>query len=179
MSAHDARQTDLLAARATALARPVDELQDQDALELLLLAVGQQRVALPVEAVLEVRTPGPVAQVPGSNGVLVGLVSEHGDPLAVASLDALLELPSSARPEDQWVVVLDHPTALLGLLVDLAVDIITVQHNALTVPAQPDGLVRALLPDGTLLLEAAALLRDPRLSLTPSHPMKEATWHDR
>lgn len=171
-------EAELLAARAVELARPLGEQQESDALELLVVAVGDQPVAVAVQDVRAVRPPGPVAQVPGSTGILTGLVGGSGEPLAVAALAALLDLPVTRSPSEQWVVVLDSPTAPLGLLADTALDVVTVAARELRAPTDPGGLTRGLLPDGTVVLDTGALLRDSRLSLPLPDQTEEPPWHE-
>jgi purine-binding chemotaxis protein CheW len=166
----------LLARRARDLARPLDDQQDRSNLDLLLVAVGEQQVALAVEDVRGVRPPGAVSHVPGGQGALVGLAGGHGDALAVAALSHLLALPGTRPAHEQWVVVLEHPSAPLGLLVDAALDIVSVHETELRPPSDPGVLIRALLPQGALVLDTPALLRDPRLSLRATDPAEETPW---
>jgi chemotaxis signal transduction protein len=162
----------LLAARAAELARPFDAPQE-DGVDLLVLVVSDQRVALPVEAVRAVRSPGPVARVPAGGSALVGMIGEQGEALPVAPLAALLGLPPDAATDQQWVVVLDHPAEPVGLLADLAVDIVSVRQADITSAVEPGGLTTGLLADGTVLLDPGAVLHDPRLTVAPSDPTKE------
>lgn len=162
----------LLAARAAELARPLDE-QDADSLDLLLLAVGDRQVAVPLKHVRAVQLPGPVAQVPGSSGALAGMAAGHGAVLPVAGLAALLGLPDQRPADEQWVVVLHDPDAPVGLLVDRALDVVTVATDQLSSSPDESGLVQALLHDGALILDIPALLRDPRLWLSPRDPTEE------
>lgn len=166
----------VLAVRAAELARPLDGEQETDTLELLLVTAGAQQVAIPVQDVREVRPPGPVAQVPGSTGALVGVVGGHGEPLAVASLTALLGLPLTLLAAEQWLLVLDHPRAPLGLLADAALDVVRVGQAELSAPTDPGGLTRALLPGGAVVLDTVALLRDPRLSIPVPDQTEESPW---
>lgn len=170
-------EQDLLLARAVELARPLADDSDGRTVDLLVLRVGDQRVAVPLEDVCEVRPPSPLARVPGCNDVLLGLVGGHGDALAVAALGRLLAIPGAAPPDRQWVAVLTHPTAPLGLLADTADDIVMVGRDELSAPPDSHALVHALAPDGTVVLDIVALLRDPRLSLHAHHPTKEHSWH--
>jgi purine-binding chemotaxis protein CheW len=164
----------VLQARAAELARVVEDRQD-DRVALLVLDVGGQQVALPVEALREVRAPAAVLQVPGTSPELAGLTGGHGAALAAASLAGLLGLATAVPPDAQWLAVLDHPLAPLGLLVDAAVDIVAVERADLSPAPSADGLVVGLVPGGALVLSAAALLQDTRLFLAPSHPTKEPT----
>lgn len=165
----------LLAARKTELARPLDEQQD-DLLDLLVVTVAEHTVAIPVTSVREVRPPGHLAQAPRSNGVLAGVVGGHGDALAVASLAALLGFSTAVPVAEQWVAVLDHPIAALGLLVDEAVDIVNVRSAELSAPSDTRSLVAAVVPDGALVLDIVALMDDPRLFLSSPDPIEELSW---
>ena len=168
----------LLAARAAELGRAPDAGRRDGSVDMLVLRVAGQQVAVPVADVRAVRPPGPLAQVPGTDAVLAGLVGGHGEVLAVASLAGLLGLTSTVPAHEQWVAVLDHPTAPLGLLADDAVDIVTVGTAGGAEPADPGGLVASILRDGSLVLRTDAVLRDPRLTLTSAEPTKELPWHD-
>lgn len=164
----------LLSARAAELARPLeDEVQAGATVDLLVIAVGGQHLALPVDTVRAVRPPGPVAHVPAGTSALAGMVTEQGGALPVAFLATLLGLPVTATAAEHWVIVLDHPSAPVGLLADAAVDIVPARHADIRAPAETDGPVAGLLPDGSILLDAPALLRDPRLSLAPPDPTEE------
>lgn len=150
----------LLDARAAELARPARKDSDGGSWELLVVSVSDVQVGIPVEHLREVRTPGHVTRMPGSNGVLVGLVGGHGGALAVASLARLLGLPSALPPDEQWVAVLDDPSAPLGLLVDAADGLATVAAADLSWQADTGGLVMARMPDGVLVLDPAVALAD-------------------
>lgn len=167
----------LLLARAVELARPVADDAGDRTVDLLVLRVGDQRVAVPLEGVREVRPPSPLARLPGCTDVLVGLVGGSGEALAVAALAGLLAIPGAAPPDRQWVAVLHHPPAPLGLLADTADDILTVGRDELSAPPESHALVTALAPDGTFVLDLVALLRDSRLSLHAHHPTQEHSWH--
>lgn len=167
------RDLALLSARAVELARPLDELQEDGTIDLLVLVVGRQHLALPVESVRAVRPPGPVARVPAGTSALAGMVTEQGNALPVAFLATLLGLPVTAAAAEHWTVVLNHATAPVGLLADAAVDILTARRADVRPPAEQGGLVAGLLPDGAIVLDAPALLRDPRLSVALPHPTEE------
>lgn len=175
MIQREATDESVLVARAAQLARPLDEQRDEQVLDLLVLTVSGQRVAVSLEQVSEVRPPTTFARVPGAHELLPGLVGGRGDALAVVSLAALLGLAASTPPGEQWVTVLRDPAAPLGLLVDNALDIVSVGSNSLTEPPDDDGLVEAILDDGSLVLDTVALRRDPRLRLSASDTNEGAT----
>jgi chemotaxis signal transduction protein len=169
----------LLASRAVELAEPLEDEADAGTIDLLVLAVGDQQVAVRLQDVRAVRPPGPVTLVPRTGEALAGVVGGYGEVLPVAGLGALLGLAPALPPEQQWVVALDDPAAPLGVLADAAVDIIAVRPEDLSQPSDSASLVAALLPDGTVVLDAAGLLSDPRVSFPPPDPTEEPSWRDR
>ena len=175
-NAADARE--LLEARAAELARPANEDSDGGSLDMLLVTISDRQIGIPVERLREVRTPGHVTRMPGSNGVLVGLVGGYGGAFAAASLAGLLGLPTSLRPEEQWVVVLDDRSAPLGLFVDAADGLLSVAAADLNRQPESGGLVMARAPGGTLVLDPTAILSDTRTFCTPPRPMKGLPWED-
>ena len=168
----------LLAHRAGELARPDDDGHDTDPVDVLVVTLGGQPVALPVDVLREVRPPTPIAPVPGDGAVVVGVAGGHGEPLVLASLRTLLGQGPGPAPTEQWVVVLDHPGEPVGLLVDSADDIVTLDRRDLRVPPRTSALVAAVTDDGALLLDTSALLADPRLRLAPRpEPTEMTSWH--
>lgn len=174
----DTRGLALLAARAADLARPLQQGHATDSVDVLLATVGGQPVAVAVESLREVRPPTPLAPVPGTSAVLVGIAGGHAEALVVASLAALLGLTSTVASTGQWVVVLDDPAAPVGLLVDTADDVVSVDRQDLSPPPESTALIAALAPGGVLVLDPRALLGDPRLFLTRPDPTEAHSWQD-
>lgn len=162
-----------LRARARTLARPVQEQGTRGA-DHLLVSVGAARLAIPLSALRQTVAPGPLTRLPGLPPELLGIRSLRGDIVCLADTAALLGSPASAEPAEQHVVVLEDASPL-GLLVDAVVGL---QHldPELVHPPPPSGPATATLPallagvttDGTLLVDTAALLVDPRLRLSAS-----------
>lgn len=168
----------LLTARAADLARPLQHRRTGTSLELLLATLGDQRVALPAQALREVRPPTPLAPVPGTSEVLLGIAAGHAQALAVASLAALLGVASAAPSTVQWLLVLDDATAPVGLLVDSVDDVVSVDGQGLGPPPEGSALIAGLAPDGALVLDIPALLGDARLFLDARpEPTEADSWH--
>lgn len=173
-----ARAESRLDARAGELARPDDDGLGGHPIDVLLVTVGGQLIGLPVDALREVRPPTTFAPVPGAGTVLVGVIAGHGEALPVASLSTLLGLTPAPPSIQQWVVVLDDTAAAVGLLVDTANDIVSLDSEGLSPPPRDSVLIAAVAHDGVLVLDAAALLADPRLFHAAQRDSTEVSWHD-
>lgn len=123
---------------------------------VLMVRLDDLRLALPLDAVVEVLPAMACTPLPGAPQVVVGVANLRGEPLAL--LDLRTRLGGEVRephPDDHVVVCrvadrlvgvwLDHVTGLDEVAVD---DLVTV-----TEVAQADHVEGvALLPDGTVLV---------------------------
>jgi chemotaxis signal transduction protein len=174
-----ARDLAVLASRAADLARPLEQERATASVEVLLATVGGEQVAVPVEALREVRPPTLLAPVPGTSPALVGIVGGRGEALVVASLATLLGLASPVAPTGQWVLVLDDPAAPVGLLVDTVGDVVSVDSQDLSSLRESSALIAAVGPGGVLVLDIPAVLGDPRLFLSArTDPTEANSWQD-
>jgi chemotaxis signal transduction protein len=162
-----ARTDEVMAARAAALARPVTADDTQDTVEVVTVEVqGGASFAIEARHVREVMRNDNLRRLPGGSGALLGLVPTRGEVVPVADLGALLGLcpPSPARP---MVVVLDHESAPLGLLVDGVTQVAMWRRSAVRSVTHAVALTRDFTvgvgPADTTLLDGEALLEDTRL----------------
>lgn len=124
---------------------------------LLVVDVDGHRCALPADVVVEIHPAVQLARLPDAPEVVVGMVNRRGRPLPVLDLRRRLGLPGrSLRPEDR-LVVLALPGREVALLVDAAVDMLTVPAEAIdeavtgaAEAARSSGV--AVLPDGLLVI---------------------------
>lgn len=178
--ADDDRTARLLADRAQALARPAAPERAPGS-QLLVVEVGRQRVAVAVQDIREVVTPGHVTALPGAPTQLAGVRGLRGDVVCLADAAGLLARSPAHRPSEQHVVVLED-VAAVGLLVDAVLDLVHVDDRDVgrSPPASDplvDRLVSGMLPDATLVLDARAVLSDPRLSLDPEPAPRPPEGH--
>ena len=131
---------------------------------LLTVDVGEHRCGLRVEDVVEVHAAVRVDLLPGAPDPVVGVVNRHGQPLPVLDLRRRLGLPTRPARADDRLVVVRMPDREVGVLVDAAVDVVTVPAATLD-EAVATGTGAALslgvvvLPDGLLVvLDTAAFL---------------------
>jgi chemotaxis signal transduction protein len=172
------RREDVMAARAAALARPVADEETHDSVEVVTLEVsGAANFAIEARHVREVMRNDHLRRLPGGAGALLGVVPSRGEVVPVADLGALLGLcpPSRSRA---MVVVLDHETAPLGLLVDGVEEVAVWRRSAVRSVTQAAALPRddavGVGPAHTAVLDGEALLNDDRL-FAPSPRAVHAT----
>lgn len=125
-----------------------------DPADYLVVRVGDELYALPGAAVREVtrwRAPTPV---PGSPPVIPGIISQRGLVLPVVDLRIALGLPAGPAERATRLVVAQHDTVDLALLVDAVIDLAPLPPAAL---AQPPA---ALDPARIRLLSAVARYGD-------------------
>lgn len=154
--------------RARRLAR--SEEHERPGVEHLLVSVAGVRLAVPLTALRQTVAPGPVTGLPGLPAELSGVRPLRGEIVCLADTAALLGGQAAHEPGGQHVVVLegDRP---LGLLVDEVQDLIHLESSELH-PAPPAATEFAVLAGvtsaGVLVLDAPAVLADPRLDLSAS-----------
>ncbi|OJH35990.1 chemotaxis protein CheW [Cystobacter ferrugineus] len=86
--------------------------------EHLCFSRGTGEYALPVECLREVRPRGHVARVPGASPVVVGVFQFRGELLSAHDLAGWREPGPGARTRGEWLLVVEHGGARLGLLAD-------------------------------------------------------------
>ena len=172
------RLDDVMAARAAALARPVEADDVHDTVEVVTVEVsGGASFAIEARHVREVMRNDHVRRLPGGAGALLGVVPTRGEVVPVADLGALLGQcpPSLTRP---MVVVLDHESAPLGLLVDGVAQVAVWRRADLRAVANATALPRedavGVGPAHTVVLDGAALLEDAR-AFAPSPAARAVT----
>lgn len=153
----------VLEQRARELARPAAEPEEAGIEEVLVVALGADRYGFLTRHVREVLPVSGFRRLPSGTGALRGVVAARGDVVPVADLADLLGRPASDTPRP-YAVVLDGPADAVGLLVDDATDVLDVPAERV-VGGSGGSLVELGVSDGTVILDAAALLHDPRLTV--------------
>lgn len=151
--------------RARRLARQGPGTEAAPAVEALVVVAGGTRYALETRHVREVVRFAELRRLPAGAGLLRGLVAARGEAVPVADLAELLGGTEPAGAPT-FVVVIDGPAAPVGLLVEEASDVIAVPAALLTRrdsgTASPE---LGVTPDGSVVLDALTVLRDPRLTV--------------
>jgi purine-binding chemotaxis protein CheW len=130
---------------------------DEGQLHLLCVEVAGQRCGLPAEAVVEIHPAVQLAPLPDAPEIVLGLVNRRGRALPVLDLRRRLGLPPRRLQVADRLVVLRVPDREVALLVDAAVDVLTVEATLVdeavmrsTQAALSQSVV--VLPDGLLVV---------------------------
>lgn len=157
----------ILAARARALAAPAAPAPRGGTVPVVGFTLGEERYALEAALVREVVRPPPLARLPGAPAFLAGIANLRGEIVDVLDLRELLGI-SRAADAPARLLVLGGDRAELALVADAVLELAAVDPARLApLPESParrrPEYARGLTPDGAVLLDGAAILRDPRL----------------
>jgi purine-binding chemotaxis protein CheW len=151
----------VLEARARILARPPAHEVAVPSAELVQFSAGNERYAFEAQFVHRLERVGRLTPLPGSARHVAGLTNIHGQLVPLIDLRVLLgAAPSTAAP---FAVVLGDQRAELGIFADELGEIRIIPLDQFAASAPQRTLVRQVLADGVAIIDAAALLADPRL----------------
>ena len=159
---------DILRARAAALAKPVLEAGQRGRIMATFSLAGAQ-LALDLRFLREALRVPALLPLPGAP-LVQGLALLRGEVLPVFFLGPLLGLPSAAAQPGPGarLLVLGEEQPELGLVVDEISgtrEFLESEVSPLGAGAAGSSPCLGLAPDGTLLLDGARLLADPRFRL--------------
>ena len=122
----------------------------------LLVRLGDERYALPVEAVREVAPVGELTRVPGAPDAVLGVRNLRGQVVPILEVASLLGVGLGGAP--RWAVIVEGGAERAGVAVDEALDVRTLGDRR--EPAPGPLLAGAVLSDGHLvgLVDVPALL---------------------
>ncbi|MBW3670459.1 MAG: chemotaxis protein CheW [Acidobacteria bacterium] len=158
------RRTRLLAARL----EPAVEREDD--LDLVVFRLGNETYAIESHYVLEIVRLSDLTAVPGAPEYVRGVMNRRGEVLLIVDLRGLLGIATANREPSEGgnVIVCGADAVELGLLVDEADELRLLPGDGvrdgatLRAPTSSE-LIRGVTADAMLVVDAAALLRDPRL----------------
>ncbi len=113
----DGHRAEILRRRAERLAERRAEVRHEgSAIDMVLIDVGRETLALPAESVREITALPPVTPVPGLPPYLVGITHLRGELVSVLDLGRWLGIAGAGAC--RYLVWLDHPKGPLGLLAE-------------------------------------------------------------
>jgi purine-binding chemotaxis protein CheW len=161
-----AADREVLERRAEELAGRPDE-NPPETRRVLLVRVGDQRWALPLEIVREIVSDPAITRVPDAPTPVRGVVSLRGEIVSVTDPGVRLGLGGAARARPVLVVIRQDDVAT-ALAVDAVIDVFEVTVTDIESPlplldrAVPDAVAGSFeTPDGPVALLSAAPLLEP------------------
>ena len=151
----------VLAERARLLARPAVEISDAPTVELVQFGAGNERYAIEAAHVLRVERLGSVTPLPGAPRHFAGITNLHGQLVPLVDLRVLLG--ATPTTGGTFGVVLGEQRAEIAIVAETLLEMRLVVLDTLGPQAAGRTLVRAILPDGSAVVDGAALIADPRL----------------
>jgi purine-binding chemotaxis protein CheW len=163
----DAIDTEILARRTAALARPV-ATAEAEGVECLVVRSGGQRYAVELTSVLSASQLTRLAPAPFAPPEVAGLTMVGNTVCPVFHLHRVLGLRTTALSEHGRLVLLGTEPAPLALAVDVAEAIVRLREDRLH--GAPEGgrtreLARGVTDDGIVWLDHALLMAHPTLVL--------------
>ena len=130
-------------------------------LRAIVLRVGQERYALPIDSVHEVTKLASVAVVPGAGNSAVGIINWHGELVMAYGLAPLIGIDADENATGRKVVVLRGGEPGLALVVDSVEHVVEIDVVALQ-PVDPNAsrqadIFRGMTSDALLLIDDARL----------------------
>ena len=166
---HLRRRTDrILRERARALSR--EESPDDAAarIQLLMFQLAWESYAFEMRLVREVYLLRDLTPIPCTPPFLLGVINLRGELCPVVELKRLLGLPEQGITNATRAVILREGSQELGVVADTIIGVRSVAAASIGPP--PDSLagidgsfLRGMGPDGLAVLDAARILRYPRL----------------
>jgi purine-binding chemotaxis protein CheW len=151
----------VLAERARLLAQPLVEASVVASVDLVQFSAGNERYAIEAAYVRRLERLGNVTPLPGAPRYFAGITNLHGQLVPLIDLRVLLgAAPSGAST---FAVVLGDQRAEIGIVAEELLAMPALPPDALGTRGDRPTLVRNILPDGSAVIDGAALIDDPRL----------------
>jgi purine-binding chemotaxis protein CheW len=146
-------------------------------LRLVCFELHAQELALPIADVRETLPLVPITHVVLTPPCLAGVFSLRGDIVPALDLGVLLGLSTTEIGDDSRIVVVEHATGTVGIVVDRLRDLRTIDAEAIepppaSLPASVAALLKgvAATPTGSVrVLDASAILGAEPLQALRAH----------
>jgi purine-binding chemotaxis protein CheW len=161
----------VLEERALSVARiPTQGLGRGAAIEVVTFHLGEERYALETSYVREILRLKKVTPLPGTPEFLSGITNLRGQIVAVLDLRGVFGIANPASTELSRVIVLGEERIEFGVLADSVHEVILLPLDQVReVPGSVAGIgreyLRGVTADALIVLDGAALLNDPRLTI--------------
>lgn len=166
----------LLDERAKVLARPPPETPAAgEILNVVTFRLASERYAIETRYVREVVRLEDFTPIPGAPEFVLGVTNLRGDVLAIIDLRRFLGAGAQGLTDLARIIVLGDDQPEFGLLADQAEALASLPSDeVLEPPESVAGIgrrhLRGVTKEALIVLDGAALLSDPRLTIDQSEP---------
>lgn len=171
----DSPDARLLRERARRLATPPPQESTHATVEVLEFGLADERYAIEASHVHDVQPLRELAPLPCTPAFLRGLVNIRGRLVPVIDLKKFFGLPEPGITDLHRVLLLRTPDMELGLLADTVegvhpIDIEAIQPSLATLDGIDAQYLRGITADRLVVLDAGAILADPRILVDEDVP---------
>lgn len=158
----------VLRERAERVSRRAGKKVEDDTAELMVVvALGEERLALQAHRLFRVARYRELSRFPGTPNWCVGLTHARGQLVTVVDLEAWLGRPTTSR--GHAIAIVEGSEGMLGLLIDGVVGVRRLTLEALGRHGSPLPF-SALTDDLVSLVDVDALFASPRMRVTAEAP---------
>jgi len=162
-------ESEILRARARALARPPEQAPAADTmLEVLEFRLAQERYAVETSHVREVVPLHDLTPLPGTPPFVRGIVNARGHILPVLDLKKLFDLPEPGVTDLHCIIIVHGRDLEFGLLADVVAGVRTIavaslQPSLPTLSGIRSDYLKGVTAERLVVLDLARLLADPKI----------------
>jgi len=156
---------DLLRLRAQNLSVVNDRPSSGSVDEFLVFRLGAELFAVELHLLRSIHRPDGLATVPCTPSYVAGVLNVRGEIVVVLSAAALLGSAHASRTETGQVLLVEHPRACLGLLVDEVVGVRPLASAALEHHLPVQDFVRGVAEGHIAVLELDGMLAAERIEV--------------
>jgi len=167
----------ILAERAQALARSLEDEPVGEHIDLVVLTLGAERYGVDVQYVQEIRPLRALTPVPGAPRIWAGVVNLRGHLYPILDLRRYLAQEGKCATESGNIVLVAAAGLTVGLLADGMCEGRRVLRTEIAPPladaaSTRHAIILGVTADWITLLDVAALLADPRLVAQEEAPQQ-------
>jgi purine-binding chemotaxis protein CheW len=170
----DENEQAILRARADHVAdKTLETTESLASIDTLVVTLGHETYGLPLQALtaayqVNINLNTPIVPVPCTPSFIAGIANIRGHIVPVIDLAVLLGVPDNGSPNTTGIIVMTNENVTIALRVDEIGNAIRMRAGDLAPVSELFDLakteyVQGTLPDGTILLNVEAILKDPRL----------------
>lgn len=169
------RGAQLLRSRAHALAKRADLDDLSPSMRILEFTIDDETYAFTTELIEEVFLIRDLAPIPGTPAFVLGITNVRGQILSVVDLAVFLGLSAKPRSGTYPIVILRSVAMEFAIATDSVSDVReipehSVQRSLTAAGTQRDEYLLGTTSEGIVVLDAARMLADPRLTAAHSTP---------